>query len=144
MGLVFDSVEAYEAALDAAIDACFTTGTLVEGVKNEIQEAMIGPVYGGYSPEFFSRRGASGGLIDTANMDDEYGGKTLTVKLTADWQNIGFRKTTGAGTYDELSDVVESKGMYGAPARPYVNIAEEAAAKEVEEFLPIALVGRGF
>ena len=142
MGLVFNSVEAYSAALDKAVDACFK-GRLIGLVKHEIQEA-VSPVILGYEPEFYSRRMLDGGLLDTANMDDSYGGKTLEVEMVADWQNIGFKMIDGRGTYDDLSDVIENSGMYGRPATPYVQIAEDAVVKMLEAELPAALISKGF
>ena len=50
----------------------------------------------------------------------------LIVEVKTEWANIGFRRTTGTGTGgNDLADVIEKSGMYGAGARPFLKKADD-------------------
>lgn len=75
-----------------------------------------------------SRRYALGGIADTHTYEANYHPniQELIIEVKTPWQNIGFRHTTGAGTGgNELADVIEQNQMYHAPARPFIQRAEQ-------------------
>lgn len=144
MGLVFYDVETYEAALNMAIQFSLGDGNLLDAVKNEVADVVQGAV-DSYSPQFYSRRGkGGGGVADPSNMTELVAPESLTLYLTAGWQNKGFRYIDGRGAYTDLSDALESSQIYSRSPVAYVDNATEVAAQTVERELPGALVGRGF
>ena len=147
----FNSIAEYRMAIDRAIDEAMEDEVL-NRVQLEMMDSIEQNVYGAYSPEYTGRPGTiksprrvHGGLKDRANLFGNYtpGTKTLTVEAIADWQNVGFRTTTGDGTYGELSEVIEQEGMYGAPPRPFAWFAEEECKKKIPNVLRSALIRRG-
>lgn len=105
---------------------------VMEGqVKDDAREAIMlatnSNVYNAYSPIYNNRRWLEGGLADpeTYNWNYDAGEQELTVKVATEWQNKGFRFTTGMGTGgNDLADVIEQNGMYNAPPRPFIKQAE--------------------
>ena len=144
MGLVFYDVASYKAALDLAITDSLGNGGMLDEIKQEVGDVVQDAV-DSYSPIFESRRGkGGGGVADPSNMTEILGLCDLSIHFTAGWQSIGFRHTTGAGVYGDLSDVINGSGMYHAPARPFVEMAEEKMKDIVEQRLPGELLKRGF
>ena len=142
----FYSVAEYEAALNRAIDDAMESD-IANNAVIAMQDSIEDNVYDAYDPEFNHRRMEAGGLIAKANLTPTYipGSKTLIIEATAPWQNIGFKTTTGTGIYDgDLSDVIEQKGMYGAPARPFAWFAEDEYGKKFPKELKSSLAKRGF
>lgn len=102
-------------------------GQITEDVKTAIVQAATSEVYMAYDPKFVSRRWHNGGLADPSTYDAKYHPniQELNVEIKTEWQNIGFRRTTGEGTGgNDLADVIEKNGMYNAPARPFIKQAE--------------------
>lgn len=113
-------------------------GQVAEDVKTAIAQAVTKEVYMAYPsklpPEVErdgvmvkTRRWHEGGLADPSTYDAKYHPNTqeLNVEIKTEWQNIGFKRTTGAGTGgNDLADVIEENGMYGAGARPFIQQAE--------------------
>ena len=102
-------------------------GQITEDVKTAITQATVSEVYMAYDPKFVSRRWHNGGLADPNTYEAHYHPNIyeLDVEVKTGWQNIGFRRTTGAGTNgNDLADVIEKNGMYNAPARPFIKQAE--------------------
>lgn len=116
-------------ALDNAIGDTMLNG-VDEYIKSEIQIAEEEKVYS-YNPKFNSRRRADGGIQDRNNMETSYDdlSHTLTVTVNAPWQNVlrGGKTVTNIGAWlpNDLTDVIEKNGMYGAPPRPFTEEAEE-------------------
>lgn len=145
MGLVFYDVASYKAALDLAITDSLGNGGMLDEIKQEVGD-VVQDTIDSYHPDIFeSRRGKDGGgVADPSNMTEILGLCDLSIHFTAGWQNKGFRRTTGAGVYNDLSNVINDSGMYHAPERPFVEMAEEKMKDIVEQQLPGELLKRGF
>lgn len=110
-------------------------GQITEDVKTAIVQAVTTEVYMGHDSKWEgrpseglpSRRWHNGGLSDPSTYEAKYHPiiQELNVEVKTPWQNVGFRRTTGAGTGgNDLADVVEKNGMYSAGARPFIEQAE--------------------
>lgn len=146
----FDTIEEFEAYLDWAIGDAMQNEIAEEAIE-QLQETGERKVYS-YKPKFNSRREESGGgLISTDTMfpDYEASTKTLTVSLNAEWQNLSSiirvpRIKGGADTSQSLADAIQTQTIYHAPARPFVQEAEDKyAAKKFGTHLVRALNRRG-
>ena len=114
-------------------------GQIAEDAKTAITQATVTKVYMAYDsklpPEIErdeqpvrTRRWHEGGLADPNTYEANYHPDTLELIVTVktEWQNLGFRRTTGAGTGgNDLADIIEKNGMYGAQARPFIKQAED-------------------
>ena len=141
MGLIFNSLEAYKVALDLAIDDALGS-ELAEMAKEQIQ-STVGEIVYAYPPEYVNRRRTMGGLIDTANMEDEVFGQELTIKMVATWQQRGFRYKGGRELGD-FTETIQTSSLYHAPARPYTDQAENKVGEMIEQQIAGALRRRGF
>ena len=146
----FDTIEEFEAYLDWAIDDAMQN-EIAEKAIEQLQETGERNVYR-YKPRFNSRREQSGGGListDTIFPDYEASTKTLTVSLNAEWQNLSRiirvpRIKGGADTSQSLADAIQDQKIYNAPARPFVQEAEDKyAAKKFGTHLVRALNSRG-
>lgn len=112
-------------------------GQITEDVKTAIVQAVTTEVYMGHDSKWEGRhtekedlpprRWHNGGLADPSTYDAKYHPniQELNVEVKTDWQDVGFRTTTGAGTGgNDLADVIEKNGMYSAGARPFIKQAE--------------------
>ena len=143
----FDSVAAYRAALDLAIDSAMQGEVLID-VIDIVHDTIDENVYYSYFPEFHNRRMEAGGLSDKANLSPDYiaGSKTLHIQATAPWQNLGnFHYKDGRGIYNkDLSYVIERKGLYNAPPRPFAQDAEKKLQSGIiDKALQHAIIIRG-
>ena len=121
MGLVFDSVEGYETALDKALQAAMVND-VADRAKLIISDVIDEVVYKSYPlPRFEDRTGA---LKSTGNMLAYYSGNELTIENIAQWNWSGFFYIDGRGTRGELADVIRKNQIYHAPARDFVPLAE--------------------
>ena len=103
------------------------SGQIAEDAKTAITQATVSEVYMAYDPKFVSRRWHNGGLADPNTYKANYHPDTLELIVTVktEWQNLGFRRTTGIGTGgNDLADIIENNGMYNAPPRPFIKQAE--------------------
>lgn len=146
----FDTIEEFEMYLDWAIGDAMQN-EIAEGAIQQLQETGERNVYR-YKPKFNSRRETSGGgLISTDTMIPDYEASTmtLTVSLNAEWQNLSHimnvpRMKGGADTSQKLADAIQAQKIYHAPARPFVQEAEDKyAAKKFGTQLERALKNRG-
>lgn len=122
-----------EAAIKEKLEAIMTNAIKVEA-SEAISEAVVSEVYS-YSPIYRGRedtiaspRMRMNGLADVTTYKANYHpeDQELIIEVKTDWQNVGFRRTTGVGTGgNDLADVVEKNQMYHAPARPFIRRAEE-------------------
>ena len=149
----YSSVAEYRMALKNAIDDAMDH-EIAEKAQLAMMNAIEDYVYGVYSPIYTGRPGTiksprriHGGLKDRANLFPNYtpATMTLTIEAIAPWQNVGFKKTTGSGTGgNDLSEVIEQSGMYGAPPRPFAFYAEDSYGKsKFSKDMKSALVSRG-
>lgn len=132
----YNEVYEIETAIKASLEAIMKNAIKVEA-SEAISEAVRSEVYS-YTPLYRGRedtvaspRMRMGGLADVTTYKDNYDSENqeLTIEVKTNWQNVGFRKTTGAGTGgNDLADVVEHNQMYHAPARPFIKRAEEIIA----------------
>lgn len=141
MGLVFDDIDAYSVALDKAVDDALGS-ELAEMAKEQIQ-STVGEIVYAYQPEYVDRRRTMGGLIDTANMEDEVSGKELTIKMVATWQQRGFQYKGGREVGD-FAETIQTSEIYHAPARPFVDQAENKVGEMIDKQIAGALTRRGF
>lgn len=144
MGLVFNSFEAYEAALDKAIDKAMS-GYVADRAVEVVQRVINETVYQAYTPEFFDRTGE---LMDKANLPTVYPYKakhTLAIIPEADWNYRGFRYVDGLGAYDRLPEAIAYKHIYHAPPRDFYEASEtELNGTALDSALTAALVSSGF
>jgi hypothetical protein len=102
-------------------------GNEVAGVvKKAIVKSAQENVYDAYDPDFLSRYGVSGGLLDEANLVVSVSGNELTVDNETPFQHLW------GGNYptENLSDVIESGdprfNMGNAGSRKFMEPAKEA------------------
>ena len=135
----------FEARLDAAIDAAMQA-EIADGAKEALQRAAGTEVYDAYAPEFYSRRGAAGGIADTANMTASYVDKTLTITDDAPWQQL-WGGSVPTGKLAEAIAAGDSRyNMGNAGPRPFHQEAEREFSQsgEFARLLAQGLRMRGF
>lgn len=95
---------------------------VADAAREAIRDAAMSEVYS-YTPGFYSRRMASGGLIDEANIITTVEGNTLTVDNVTGLQNLWGEGDTGL-----LTPIVEAGlSNYNMPyPRPFMEVAEAA------------------
>ena len=109
-------------------------GQIAEDVKNAITQATVSEVYMAYDSllppvitingeEKRTRRWHNGGLADPNTYEATYHPniQELNVKVNTPWQQLRGGATPG----NDLADVIEKNGMYHAPARPFIQQAEQ-------------------
>ena len=141
MALAFNEIAELEAAIDNTIDKAMN-GYVGEQAVSKVQEIINHVVYQSYTPEFFNRTGA---LMAKDNLPYYYdsGSKEFHITTTADWNNIGYIRTNGRGIYGELGAVIAEKGMYGAPPRDFVKMAEYELPASLNKSLEASLKSAG-
>ena len=140
----FDSVELLEASIDHVVDEIMIRD-IAPNLKQAVKRQAEANVYDSYSPQFDSRWGTHSGITDERFMLTFYTRRVLTLVHDVPWQNLGFRHTTGTGTYDNLLDAIEKKGLYHAPPRPYLEEAKDSyVAQEADDDMQSALALYGF
>lgn len=130
MGRIYYDIAQYSADLDIAIAESMIdpNGSVQKGAKKAIKESVENNVYNAYTPKFISRRGDSmmlgGGIMSEDNIMAYATGNgfTVTMQDLATWQHL----YGGAYPDNELAEVVENDGLYGAPPRPFMQKAEES------------------
>lgn len=137
------NVSDFIAKLDAAIDDVMQN-EVAEGAKKALQRAAQSEVYS-YTPQFYSRRGASGGIADTANMTVDYGNKTLTLQDDAPWQQLYGGTRPGERLAEALASGSARYNFHRAGPRPFHEKAEQDyAVSEFGRDLKLGLMARGF
>lgn len=136
---------AFMAKLDAAIDSTMQS-EVAEGAKKALRAAAYSEVYGAYSPEFFSRRMDAGGLSDVGQMDQSYGGKTLTIQDMASWQQLYGGSAPGTRLAEAIASGSAAYHFHKAGPRPFHEEAEQqfAASGEFGRLLAAGLRAAGF
>lgn len=139
------SLELFARKLDAAIDGTMM-GPVAEGAKEALAEAVESEVYAAYSPEFYSRRGAGGGLADHGNMTADYGGYTLTLRDEAGWQQLWGGTVPGERLAEAIASGSGRYHFHKAGPRPFHETAEAgfAGSGEFERLLAQGLRNYGF
>lgn len=119
---------------------------LLESImKTETSNSVDDNVYGAYYPTEYERRGDAGGMSDTKNYATNIYVPSLTVVLTNETTgNPAYSGSRDGWDSDDISDIVESGNGYNwrrsrifktRQARPYMDKAEEKAAKAFEPVL---------
>ena len=138
----FADINAFELALDQAIDSVMVM-YVQDNAKEAIQDAEEEKVYS-YNPIFYSRRREDGGIRSKWNMKGNYDPteKELTIEVSAPYQNL---KGNNKVELIPIVEAIETMKMYHAPARPFLQYAENTYGKErFEKDLMDGLNANGF
>lgn len=148
MGRIFFSFEEYEKALDTGIEKALQNpdGLIQTNAKAHLKSSAFKNVYS-YPTDFEhpvhgdGRRWGEGGILDastyrTSRYSDNAvitknvgKGFTLHIYADAEWQQLfGPDRAPKTGT---LAEVIEKNGMYGAPARPWMEEGGNEYAKNM-------------
>lgn len=138
------SIAEFSAKLDAAIDAVMQN-EVAEGAKKALHQSAQSEVYS-YTPQFYSRRGAAGGIADTANMNVSYGGNTLTITDDAPWQQLWGGKVPGERLAEAIASGASRYNFHRAGPRPFHEKAEQdyGGSGQFGRDLMSGLYARGF
>ena len=136
---------AFMAKLDAAIDSAMQN-EVAKGAKEALRDAAYGEVYGAYTPIFFNRRMDAGGLSAVGQMETSYGGKTLTVRDRASWQQLYGGSAPGTRLAEAIASGSAAYHFHKAGPRPFHEEAEQqfAASGEFGRLLAAGLRAAGF
>lgn len=139
------NVAAFAAALDAAVDGAMQN-EVSDGAKEALQDMAYENVYNYQPVELVSRRGASGGIADIGNMEDSYGGGTLTIEDMATWQQLYGGAVPGERLAEALASGSRSYNFHLAGPRPFHEEAERlyASSGQFESDFWAGLIARGF
>ena len=161
MGRTFYSFEEYDKALDKAISDAMQSpnGKIQTNAKQALVKSAEENVYS-YPTQFYhpehgdGRRRGNGGILDpktyssrrhseTAVIQKNVGkGFTLYLVADAPWQQL-FGGSPSDNP-DTLGDAIEKNGIYGAPARPWMEEGgNEYAQKQFGKDLVEELEGAG-
>ena len=148
MGRIFFSFEEYEKALDTGIEKALQNpdGLIQTNAKAHLKSSAFKNVYS-YPTDFEhpvhkdGRRWGDGGILDastyrTSRYSDNAvitknvgKGFTLHIYADAEWRQLfGPDRVPKTGT---LAEVIEKNGMYGAPARPWMEEGGNEYAKNM-------------
>ena len=141
MALAFNEIAEIEVAIDNAIDKAMN-GYVGEQAVSNVQEIINAVVYQAYTPVFFDRTGA---LMAKENLPYYYDSEAKEFHITtmAEWNNIGYRRTTGQGIHGELGTVIAENGMYGAGPRDFVGESEKVLPNAMDKPLEASLRSAG-
>lgn len=136
---------AFMAKLDAAIDSTMQS-EVAKGAKEALRDAAYSEVYGAYTPIFFNRRMDAGGLSDVGQMEQSYGGKTLTIQDMAPWQQLYGGSAPGGRLAEAIASGDSRYHFHKAGPRPFHEEAEQrfAASGEFGRLLAAGLRAAGF
>ena len=136
---------AFMAKLDAAIDSAMQN-EVAKGAKEALRDAAYSEVYGAYTPIFFNRRMDAGGLSDVGQMEQSYGGKTLTIQDMASWQQLYGGSAPGTRLAEAIASGSAAYHFHKAGPRPFHEEAEQqfAASGEFGRLLAAGLRAAGF
>lgn len=107
-------------------------GQIADDACKEIAQSVMTEVYAPYTPKFYSRRGASGGLMDKRTYVSNYDptSRELRIEIKTEWQQL----YDGDIPSSDEADVVENNKIYGAPPRPFIKQADESISRTIQYF----------
>lgn len=144
MGKFDQEYKAFEVQMQAAISSALEN-EVADAVKQAIVQSAQNNVYDAYEPQFLSRKGANGGLLDENNLTVTVSGNELVVENNTPFQHLW------GGNYptENLSDVIESGdsrfNMGNAGARKFMEPAKQEviSSGEFESALKAGLQRQG-